>query len=211
MFPIVISHLSKAFDRRVILKDFNLKVRAGEFLGLQGPSGSGKTTLLRIIAGLDKDYTGEVRVRGEVALVFQSLALWPHMSARDHLEFVLRARGKVGAQKGELAARIREIFLQVRFPLPLSNRYPHQLSGGERQRLALARALAQDPQILLLDEPLSNLDFRLRKEVGKEIRRLHAERNLTTVYVTHDPRELRGLATRVLQLPARAPRSAKVG
>lgn len=205
MASIDIQDLNKLFKERQIFEDFNLEVEKGELLGLQGPSGSGKTTLLRIIAGLDKDYTGKIDVNGEVALVFQNLALWPHMTAVEHLDFVLRAQAETRNSNIEIRNKIDEILTQVRYPAELANHYPYQLSGGERQRLALARALAQDPEILLLDEPLSNLDFKLKKEIKKEIYRIHRDQNLTTIYVTHDPRELENLATRILQLPALAP------
>lgn len=203
MVSIDIQNLNKSFKQRQIFDNFSLRVEKGELLGLQGPSGSGKTTLLRVIAGLDDDYKGAVEVTGEVALVFQNLALWPHLTAKEHLRFVFESKnlritplrqGYEGQADCELW--ITEVFGQVRFPEELSDNYPHQLSGGEKQRLALARALAQEPNILLLDEPFSNLDFGLKKEIKKEIRRIHHNQNLTTIYVTHDPHELENLATR---------------
>jgi iron(III) transport system ATP-binding protein len=203
-------NLIKLYDHCPAVRDVTLKVNHGHTLALVGPSGCGKTTLLRMIAGLETPDSGEIWLdkrlvsgpgclvppykRG-VGMVFQDLALWPHMTARQQLSFVLGREKK--AEKNE---RIEETFDLVRLARPDS--YPHQLSGGEQQRLALARALAPRPGILLFDEPLSNLDPALKLELLPEIKELLVRLHITAVYVTHQWEEAEYLADTVATMQA---------
>jgi ABC-type Fe3+/spermidine/putrescine transport system ATPase subunit len=197
---------------RLVLGPLELDIARGEHLLVVGPSGCGKTTLLRAIAGLQRLESGSIRIAGElasegrhlrlpperrgVALLFQGGALWPHMSARDTLAFVLRARGLPRAQR---PARIAELLALVELS-GLEQRKPGALSGGEAQRLALARALALEPRILLLDEPLGPLDAELRAALIARLAELQERLGLTTVHVTHDPSEVQRLATRTIRM-----------
>lgn len=186
--------------------NLNLCVSQGSILALLGPSGCGKTTTLRLIAGLERPEQGEIFLFGKkmstpkkvippfqrsIALVFQDLALWPHMTVREHLAFVLGRRLK---NKAKLD-RITELLELIHLNKP--ERYPRQLSGGEQQRLALARALAQDPNILLLDEPFSNLDVALKDSLLQEMKTILARLGITVVYVTHCMDEAIALADQV--------------
>jgi len=199
---------------RVVLGPLELEIARGEHLLVVGPSGCGKTTLLRTIAGLQRLDGGRISIAGELAsecarlrvpperrrvgMLFQGGALWPHMSARETLAFVLRARG---TPKRQRPARIAELLALVELT-GLEDRKPGTLSGGEAQRLALARALAMDPEILLLDEPLGPLDAELRESLIARLAELQERLELTTVHVTHDPREVERLATRTLRMKA---------
>ena len=199
--------VSKAWDDGLALASFSLTVEPGELVTVLGPSGSGKSTALRVVAGLEAPDAGRVRIgdrdvtdvepsRRGVAMVFQSFALFPHLSVADNIAFGLRARGAARDAARERAAAVAE-------PLgltPLLDRRPSQLSGGERQRVALARGLAGEPDVLLLDEPLSNLDARLRAEARAEIRRVQEATGVTTLYVTHDQDEALALGHRVAVL-----------
>jgi len=187
-----------------VLKRIDIEVAPGEFLILVGPSGCGKSTLLNIIAGLEDPTEGELRIAGknvigvapaqrDIAMVFQSYALYPTMSVADNIGFALEMR------KVPLEVRTRRIhevaaMLQIEH---LLDRRPAQLSGGQRQRVAMGRALARDPQLFLFDEPLSNLDAKLRVEMRAEIKRLHLVSGITTVYVTHDQIEAMTLGSRI--------------
>ncbi len=203
-----ISGIRKAFgkgDKTVeVLKRIDIDVAPGEFLILVGPSGCGKSTLLNIIAGLEEPTEGELRIGGrnvvgvapaqrDIAMVFQSYALYPTMTVADNIGFALEMR-KVPAEARR--KRIREVaaMLQIEH---LLDRRPAQLSGGQRQRVAMGRALARDPQLFLFDEPLSNLDAKLRVEMRAEIKRLHLLSGITTVYVTHDQIEAMTLGSRI--------------
>ena len=204
MAELAVEDLRRSYGDVAALAGVSLDVAEGELLCVLGPSGSGKSTLLRVIAGLERADAGTVRVGGrdvsslaphrrDVAMVFQSFALFPHLAVADNIGFGLAAR-RVPArerteQVGEAAASLG---LQDKL-----DRLPHELSGGERQRVALARALVRRPAVLLLDEPLSNLDARLRDETRALLRRLHDAHRLTTVHVTHDQAEALSLGDRV--------------
>jgi len=204
MVPIVIRNLSKRYGSALALEVEELRIEAGELFFLLGPSGCGKTTLLRILAGFVPPDRGDIffgdhpvtslppRLR-EAAMVFQTYALWPHMTVARNIAYGLQVR-RLGRQ--EIARRVAEVLKLVRME-SFEDRRPTQLSGGQQQRVALARALAIRPRLLLLDEPLSNLDARLRDELREEIRRLHQETGLTMIYVTHDQKEALALADRL--------------
>jgi iron(III) transport system ATP-binding protein len=204
MTPIRIDDVSKRFGSTSAVDHVTLSVAGGELFFLLGPSGCGKTTLLRILAGFVQPdaghiYFGEQRItdlppraRG-AGMVFQTYALWPHMTVAKNVAYGLQVRG-VG--RAEVAQRVERIMKLVRME-GFGDRRPNQLSGGQQQRVALARALVIEPRVLLLDEPLSNLDARLRDEMREEIRRLHQETRLTMIYVTHDQKEALVLADRL--------------
>jgi ABC-type sugar transport system ATPase subunit len=186
------------------LAGIDLDVAPGEFFSLLGPSGSGKTTTLRILAGLEQADAGRVRIDGkdvtslepgarDVAMVFQSYALYPHMTVRENIAFPLRM---IGAGKEEIERSVREAASRVRID-HLLERKPGQLSGGQQQRCALARAIVRKPALFLLDEPLSNLDAKLRVETRVELKRLQRALNVTAVYVTHDQEEALSLSDRL--------------
>ncbi len=199
-----LTNLSKRFGKTVAIQDINLEIQDGEIMTLLGPSGCGKTTTLRCIAGLLRPdrgeiYLGEERMtdlppeRRGIGLVFQNYALWPHMTVYGNLAFGLQLRG---VSKGEIKKRIGDALAMVRLS-GFEGRYPRQLSGGQQQRVALARALVIEPRMLLLDEPLSNLDAQLREEMRFEIRELQKKLGITSVYVTHDQAEALVLSDRI--------------
>jgi iron(III) transport system ATP-binding protein len=205
---LTIKAISKRFDDFQALDTVSLSIPDGAFLALLGPSGCGKTTLLRLIAGLEVPDGGEIRfdeqvVAGErafvppekrrIGMVFQSYALWPTMSVRGNIEFGLKVAGLTAAER---AARIDEV-LEVVGLRGLGDRRPHELSGGQRQRVALARSLATRPKLILLDEPLANLDAHLREAMLAEFRRIHSLTGATFVFVTHDQDEAMAVATHV--------------
>jgi multiple sugar transport system ATP-binding protein len=209
MAGISIRNLTKAFGALTVLKNIDLEVAPGGFTVLLGPSGCGKSTLLSAIAGLDEIDSGRIEIgnvdvtalepsRRGIAMVFQSYALYPTMSVRRNMSFGLRVKRMA---KPEIERRVSWAadMLQIR---PLLDRKPVQLSGGQRQRVAIGRALVQDARVFLFDEPLSNLDAKLRGETRIEIKRLHQELNPTIVYVTHDQVEAMTLATRVAVMRA---------
>ena len=207
MISITVSRLTKRFGPTVALKGLDLAIGAGELFFLLGPSGCGKTTLLRSLAGFyipeegairfgDEDVTRLEPHRRNTGMMFQSYALWPHMSVAENVAFGLVER-KV--PKAEIAKRVGEALESVRMGA-YAERKPNQLSGGQQQRVALARALVIRPRCLLLDEPLSNLDAKLRLEMRAEIRRVCKEFKLTTVYVTHDQKEALSIADRMAVL-----------
>jgi sn-glycerol 3-phosphate transport system ATP-binding protein len=188
----------------VALKSLNLSIADGEFVILVGPSGCGKTTALRLLAGLDKPTSGEIRIGGQVindqgpgerdiAMVFQNYALYPHMSVYKNLAYGLRQRH---TPKAEIDVRVREVGDMLGLT-ELLKRKPGQLSGGQRQRVAMGRALVREPQAFLLDEPLSNLDAKLRGQVRADLKRLHQRLAITSIYVTHDQVEAMTLGDRI--------------
>jgi sulfate/thiosulfate transport system ATP-binding protein len=206
---IEVKNIVKRFGTFAALDGVDLKVANGELLALLGPSGSGKTTLLRIIAGLDWPDVGEVSFDGENALargaserhvgfVFQHYALFRHMTVFENIAFGLRVQPRaVRKDEAGIRARVKELLDLVQLDW-LSNRYPSQLSGGQRQRIALARALAIEPRILLLDEPFGALDAKVRKELRQWLRSLHSEIHVTSIFVTHDQEEALEVANRVV-------------
>ena len=201
---IVIRNVGKRFGDFVALDDVSLEVEGGSLTALLGPSGSGKSTLLRIIAGLEWPDRGEVELSGRdataltpqkrnVGFVFQHYAAFKHMTVRDNVAFGLRVRKR---PKTEIRKRVDELLRLVQLE-PFGHRYPAQLSGGQRQRMALARALAPEPQVLLLDEPFGALDARVRAELREWLRRLHDEVHVTTIFVTHDQAEAMDVASQI--------------
>lgn len=208
---IEVRNLNKRFGRTVACDNLNLDIPSGELVALLGPSGCGKTTLLRIIAGLEVADAGSVLFHGEdatnthvrernVGFVFQHYALFSHMTIFENVAFGLRVKPRA-ARPSEAAIRAKVMQLLELVQLDwLADRYPHQLSGGQRQRIALARALAVEPKVLLLDEPFGALDAKVRKELRRWLRRLHDEVHVTSVFVTHDQEEAMEVADRVVVL-----------
>jgi sulfate transport system ATP-binding protein len=206
---ITIENMNKQFGTYKALDDINLEVKSGELLALLGPSGCGKTTLLRIIGGMDVADSGKLLFHGEhveqrdarernVGFVFQHYALFRHMTVFENVAFGLRVKPKNHRpRETEINRRVHELLNLVQMDW-LADRYPSQLSGGQRQRIALARALAVEPQILLLDEPFGALDAQVRKELRRWLRRLHNELHITSVFVTHDQEEALEVADRVV-------------
>jgi iron(III) transport system ATP-binding protein len=201
---ISVEHLTKRFGPLAVVSDVGLSIQEGELFTLLGPSGCGKTTLLRLIAGFYGPDGGEVRFGDRVVnavpphergigMVFQNYALWPHMTVAENVSYGLKLR-KVS--HSEITTRVDGVLEKVKLG-GLGGRYPGQLSGGQQQRVALARALVLNPQILLLDEPLSNLDAKIRVQVRAEIRKLQKELGITTIYVTHDQEEALTLSDRI--------------
>lgn len=201
---IKLSNLTKSFGHRAVVDDLSLEMNDGEFVVLLGPSGCGKTTTLRMIAGLEQATSGEILIDGQrvnqvppqrrdVAMVFQSYALYPHMTVADNIGYPLRIRK---LERDQIRAKIRETAAMLEIE-PLLARKPRELSGGERQRVALARAIVRNPRAFLMDEPLSNLDAKLRLQMRAELKRLQKKLATTTVYVTHDQAEAMTLGHRV--------------
>jgi sulfate transport system ATP-binding protein len=198
-------NIVKRFGDFTALDDVSVEVEAGSLTALLGPSGSGKSTLLRVIAGLERPDAGQVRLEGHdvtgvppqergVGFVFQHYAAFKHMTVAENVAFGLRIRRRPRAEVRQRVAELLELVQLSR----LGDRYPAQLSGGQRQRMGLARALAVDPKVLLLDEPFGALDARVRKELRSWLRRLHDETHTTTVIVTHDQEEAMDVADRVV-------------
>lgn len=206
---IEVQHVNKAFGNFKALNDINLCIESGELVALLGPSGCGKTTLLRIIAGLEKPDSGRIIFNGDdvskrdvrkrnVGFVFQHYALFRHMTVFDNVAFGLRMKPRrQRPSEAEIHAKVLELLQMVQLDW-LADRYPEQLSGGQRQRIALARALAVQPEILLLDEPFGALDAKVRKELRRWLANLHEEINLTSVFVTHDQEEAMEVADRIV-------------
>jgi len=206
---IEVRNIKKNFGDFVALKDVNLKVNDGELVALLGPSGSGKTTLLRIIAGLEYADSGSVLIDGNeansmhvkernVGFVFQHYALFKHMTVFDNVAFGLRVRPKhVRPPVSEITDRVMALLKLVHLD-KFYDRYPSQLSGGQRQRVALARSLAVEPKLLLLDEPFGALDAKVRKELRRWLRRLHDDMHITSIFVTHDQEEAMEVSDRVV-------------
>jgi multiple sugar transport system ATP-binding protein len=201
---ITLHHLSKSFGRTTVVDDLSLEIQDGEFVVLLGPSGCGKTTTLRMLAGLEEASAGDILIDGrrvndlppqrrDVAMVFQSYALYPHMTVAENIGYPLRVRKTAPAQ---IQKRVSDTAALLEIE-KLLDRRPRELSGGERQRVALARAIVRQPRAFLMDEPLSNLDARLRLQMRGELKHLQNELGTTTVYVTHDQAEAMTLGHRV--------------
>jgi putative spermidine/putrescine transport system ATP-binding protein len=199
----------KEFSGVLAVDTFDLEVAQGEFVSFLGPSGCGKTTTLRMVAGFEQPSSGTIRLAGKdvtfakpnernIGMVFQSYALFPNMTVGRNVGFGLKVRGR---SKAEIEARVKEMLDLIQMP-DLEKRYPYQLSGGQQQRVALARALAIRPQVLLLDEPLSALDAKIRVELRTEIKRIQRDLQITTVYVTHDQEEALSISDRIVVMSA---------
>lgn len=202
---LILDHVNKEFGGVPAVDDFNLAVEAGEFVSFLGPSGCGKTTTLRMVAGFERPTSGTITLDGKditdarpnernVGMVFQSYALFPNMTVAQNIGFGLRLK-KV--PRSEVKDKADELLDLIHLP-DKGNSYPHELSGGQQQRVALARALAISPQVLLLDEPLSALDAKIRDELRNEIKRIQRQLSITTIYVTHDQEEAMALSDRVV-------------
>jgi multiple sugar transport system ATP-binding protein len=205
MASVAIRDVTKAFGALEVIHGVSVSIGDGEFVVLVGPSGCGKSTLLRMIAGLENITSGEIRIgdrvvnhlppkERDIAMVFQNYALYPHMTVAANMAFSLKLRG---APKGEIDRRVNGA-AEILGLGPLLARYPRQLSGGQRQRVAMGRAIVRDPQVFLFDEPLSNLDAKLRVAMRTEIKELHQRLKTTTVYVTHDQIEAMTMADRIV-------------
>jgi multiple sugar transport system ATP-binding protein len=205
MASVLIHEARKAFGSTSVLHGVNIAIGDGEFVVLVGPSGCGKSTLLRMIAGLENITAGEIRIADrivnnvppkerDVAMVFQNYALYPHMTVEANMAFSLKLRG---APKQEIDERVNGA-AQILGLAPLLARFPRQLSGGQRQRVAMGRAIVRDPQVFLFDEPLSNLDAKLRVQMRTEIKELHQRLKTTTIYVTHDQIEAMTMADKIV-------------
>ena len=215
MTSVTLRDVRKAFDGNLVLPDFSLTVDEGAFVSLLGASGCGKTTVLRLIAGLDVPDAGRIDVGvrtvfdaqsrtwippedRRIGMVFQSYAVWPHMTVLENVAYPLRVRGMPATER---RARTAEILTLVGLE-GLEARKPSQLSGGQQQRVALARGLIMEPDVLLLDEPLSNLDAKLRVSLRRDIRRIQKETGFTVVYVTHDQEEALEISDRLVIMEA---------
>ena len=200
-----ISHLEKSFGQNRVVKDFSLDIAQGEFVSLLGPSGCGKTTVLRMVAGFETPSSGAIRIGGQdvvdlrpnqrnIGMVFQAYALFPNLTVAQNVAFGMKVKG---VARAESDARVAEMLRLIGLP-DLGARYPFQLSGGQQQRVALARALAVRPRVLLLDEPLSALDAKIRVSLRSEIREIQRELGITTIFVTHDQEEAMSMSDRIV-------------
>ncbi len=210
MSRIELKHIDKFYGSNHVLRDINLVIEDGDFMTLLGPSGCGKTTTLRVVSGLEKPQSGYMTIDGRevincddafyeepskrgLNLVFQSYALWPHMTVYDNIAFGLKIKKMA---KAEIDKAVGDSLKMLRIE-QFADRYPNELSGGQQQRVAIARAIASKPRLLLLDEPLSNLDAKLRIDMRSELKRLHLEMGTTIIYVTHDQVEALTMSTKI--------------
>ncbi len=200
-----LTDLEKTFGANRVVKAFSLAIEKGEFVSLLGPSGCGKTTVLRMVAGFEAPTSGTIRIDGHdvgdqranqrnIGMMFQAYALFPNMTVADNVAFGLRVKG---VSRSERDARVAEMLQLIGLP-DLGTRFPFQLSGGQQQRVALARALAPRPRVLLLDEPLSALDAKVRVSLRNEIREIQRELGITTIFVTHDQEEAMSISDRIV-------------
>ncbi len=206
---LTLSHLKKSFGATQVVHDFNMAIDKGEFISFLGPSGCGKTTVLRMVAGFETPSAGSIVVDGKdqtslkpnqrnIGMVFQAYALFPNMNVFDNVAFGLKIAGQ---PKADIEKRVKEMLALIHLD-HLAERYPYQLSGGQQQRVALARALAPKPQVLLLDEPLSALDAKIRVSLREEIRQIQQKLGITTVFVTHDQEEALSISDRIVVMNA---------
>ncbi|MGL6197980.1 MAG: ABC transporter ATP-binding protein [Lachnospiraceae bacterium] len=210
MSKIELKNIDKYYGKNHILKNVNLSIADGDFMTLLGPSGCGKTTTLRVLSGLEKPQSGTIHMDGKeivnaaeayyaapsergLNLVFQSYALWPHMTVRENISFGLNIQK---LSKADVGRRVMDSLERMQIDQYV-DRYPSELSGGQQQRVAIARAIASEPRLLLLDEPLSNLDAKLRVDMRSELKRLHTETGTTVIYVTHDQVEALTMSTMI--------------
>ena len=210
MPEIILQHVTKRFDKFVAVQDLDLQIQDRGFITLLGPSGCGKTTTLRMIAGLETPTSGRILIDGtpvfdsekginlppnkrDIGFLFQNYALWPHMTVYENIAFGLEM---LKWDKARIRKRVDELLALLKIE-QFEKRYPAELSGGQQQRVAIARTLAPSPKVLFMDEPLSNLDAKLRQEMRTELERLHSDTNSTSVYVTHDQLEAMTLSTKV--------------
>lgn len=202
---LVLDHLQKSFGSTKVVHDFNLHIEQGEFISFLGPSGCGKTTVLRMVAGFEAPSAGKITIDGQdvtrlrpnqrqIGMVFQAYALFPNLTVADNVGFGLKVAGVPREQR---AARVTEMLDLIGLP-QLGDRYPYQLSGGQQQRVALARALAPSPRVLLLDEPLSALDAKIRVSLRNQIREIQQQLGITTIFVTHDQEEALSISDRIV-------------
>lgn len=204
-----LTHLQKSFGPTKVVHDFNMAIDKGEFISFLGPSGCGKTTVLRMIAGFETPSAGTIEIAGKdqtnlkpnqrtIGMVFQAYALFPNMNVADNVAFGLKI---AGMPRADIDARVKQMLALIHLE-HLAERYPYQLSGGQQQRVALARALAPKPQVLLLDEPLSALDAKIRVSLREEIRQIQQQLGITTVFVTHDQEEALSISDRIVVMNA---------
>ncbi len=200
-----IESLRKSFGPHTVVQSFDLAVEKGEFISFLGPSGCGKTTTLRMVAGFEQPNSGRIAIGGkdvtglranqrQIGMVFQSYALFPNMTVAENVAYGLKIARRPAS---EIRARVEEMLALIKLPA-MAQRYPHQLSGGQQQRVALARALSINPQVLLLDEPLSALDAKIRISLREEIRAVQRKLGITTIYVTHDQEEALSISDRIV-------------
>lgn len=211
MSSVIFENVGKNYGDVEVVSDFSFQVNDGEFVAFLGPSGCGKTTCLRMIAGLEKNTSGVIKIgsrivsdpsnqkfsppeQRNVGMVFQSYAVWPHMNVFDNIAFPLKI---AKCPKPEIKDRVEEVLAMVELS-GLEKRWPSQLSGGQQQRVALARGLVAEPEVLLLDEPLSNLDAKLREKMRRDIREIQQKAKITVVYVTHDQIEATEMSDRMV-------------
>lgn len=206
---LTLTNIQKSFGAVKVVHDFNMSIDKGEFVSFLGPSGCGKTTILRMVAGFETPSGGTITIDGKdqsrlkpnqrnIGMVFQAYALFPNMNVFDNVAFGLKVAGK---PKDEIQARVTEMLKLIHLK-HLADRYPYQMSGGQQQRVALARALAPKPQVLLLDEPLSALDAKIRVSLREEIRQIQRQLGITTIFVTHDQEEALSISDRVVVMNA---------
>lgn len=206
---LTLTNIQKSFGQTQVVKNFNMNIEKGEFVSFLGPSGCGKTTVLRMIAGFETPTGGTLTINGKdqsslkpnqrnIGMVFQAYALFPNMSVHDNVAFGLKV---AGAPKPAIDARVKEMLGLIKLD-HLADRFPYQMSGGQQQRVALARALAVKPQVLLLDEPLSALDAKIRVSLREEIRQIQQSLGITTVFVTHDQEEALSISDRIVVMNA---------
>ena len=211
MSVIIIDKVTKYFDNTEVIKEFSAVINDKEFVSLLGPSGCGKTTILRMIAGFEKPSSGEIQIDNKIVssaksfippekrgigMVFQSYAVWPHMTVFENVAYPLKI---AKMPKAEIKAKVEKVLENVHLG-PYAKRIPSQLSGGQQQRVALGRALVNEPKLLLLDEPLSNLDAKLRESMRFEIKEIQKYSGITVVYVTHDQAEAMAMSDRIIML-----------